>query len=82
LPSPCRQQRRGPQAGHQYRIVVLPNCESDINIYQGLRRGAKGYLLAQPTRDRIVEAVVAVHCGCTDILSLVGEKLATGIFTG
>jgi two-component system, NarL family, response regulator len=61
------------------RIIILTTYDSDEDIYQGLRAGAKGYLLKETPRDQIVEAIVAVHAGRTYIPSLVGEKLAARV---
>jgi two-component system, NarL family, response regulator len=63
------------------RIIILTTYDSDEDIYQGLRAGAKGYLLKDTPRDQIVEAIVAVNSGRTYIPSLVGEKLATRVVT-
>jgi two-component system, NarL family, response regulator len=63
------------------RIIILTTYDSDEDIYQGLRAGAKGYLLKDTPRDQIVDAIVAVHAGRTYIPSLVGEKLATRLVT-
>jgi two-component system, NarL family, response regulator len=63
------------------RIVILTTYDSDEDIYQGLRAGAKGYLLKDAPRDQIVDAIVTVHAGRTYIPSLVGEKLAERMMT-
>jgi two-component system, NarL family, response regulator len=63
------------------RIIILTTYDSDEDIYQGLRAGAKGYLLKDTPRDQIVDAIVAVHAGRTFIPSIVGEKLATRMVT-
>jgi two-component system, NarL family, response regulator len=63
------------------RIIILTTYDSDEDIYQGLRAGAKGYLLKDTPRDQIVDAIVSVHAGRTFIPSLVGEKLAARVVT-
>jgi two-component system, NarL family, response regulator len=63
------------------RIIILTTYESDEDIYQGLRAGAKGYLLKDTPRDQIIDAILAVHAGRTYIPSQVGEKLATRLVT-
>jgi len=58
------------------RIVLLSTFESDEEIFQGLRAGARAYLLKDAPCDEILAAVRAVHAGQKRITEKVGAKLA------
>jgi two-component system NarL family response regulator len=61
------------------RIILLSACEGDENIYQGLRSGAKGYLVKDSPVAELLESVRKVHSGLTYILPAVAAKLALRI---
>jgi two-component system, NarL family, response regulator len=61
------------------KLIILTTYDGDEDIYQGLRAGAKGYLLKDTPREQIVDAIHAVMAGRTYIPSQVGEKLASRI---
>jgi two-component system, NarL family, response regulator len=61
------------------KLIILTTYDGDEDIYQGLRAGAKGYLLKDTPRAQIVEAINAVLAGRTYIPSQVGEKLASRV---
>jgi two-component system NarL family response regulator len=57
------------------RIIVLTTYEGDEDIYQGLRAGAKGYLLKDAEPEELLFAIRAVHKGQKHIPPRVGAKL-------
>lgn len=61
------------------KLIILTTYDGDEDIYQGLRAGAKGYLLKDMPREQIIDAIHAVLAGRTYIPSQVGEKLASRI---
>jgi two-component system, NarL family, response regulator len=61
------------------KLIILTTYDGDEDIYQGLRAGAKGYLLKDMPREQIIDAIHAVIAGRTYIPSQVGEKLASRI---
>ncbi len=63
------------------KLIILTTYDGDEDIYQGLRAGAKGYLLKDSPREQIIEAIYAVLAGRTYIPSQVGEKLASRVGT-
>jgi two-component system, NarL family, response regulator len=63
------------------KLIILTTYDGDEDIYQGLRAGAKGYLLKDTPREQIVDAIHAVIAGRTYIPSQVGEKLASRVNT-
>jgi two-component system, NarL family, response regulator len=61
------------------KLIILTTYDGDEDIYQGLRAGAKGYLLKDTPREHIIDAIHSVIAGRTYIPSQVGEKLASRI---
>ena len=59
------------------RIVLFTACDTDEDIYRGLRAGAKGYLLKDVPRDELIESIRAVGEGKTCIPPAVAAKLAS-----
>ena len=57
------------------RIIVLTTYDGDEDIYQGLRSGAKGYLLKDAEPEELLSAIRAVHKGQKYIPPYVGAKL-------
>lgn len=57
------------------RIIVLTTYDSDEEIYQGLRSGAKGYLLKDAEPEELLSAIRTVHKGQKHIPPQVGAKL-------
>jgi two-component system, NarL family, response regulator len=57
-------------------IIMLTIYDTDEAIYQGLRAGARAYLLKDTPCDEILEVVRAVYEGRRYISTMVGEKLA------
>jgi two-component system NarL family response regulator len=57
------------------RIIVLTTYDGDEDIYQGLRAGAKGYLLKDCKPNELRSAIRTVHRGQKYIPPEVGAKL-------
>jgi two-component system, NarL family, response regulator len=57
------------------RIIVLTTYDSDEEIYQGLRAGAKGYLLKDSEPEELLRAIRTVNRGQQYIPSNVAAKL-------
>ena len=57
------------------RIIVLTTYDGDEDIYQGLRSGAKGYLLKDADPEELLAAIRAVYKGQKYIPPEVGAKL-------
>jgi two-component system, NarL family, response regulator len=57
------------------RIIVLTTYSGDEDIYQGLRSGAKGYLLKDAEPEELLFAIRSVHKGQKHIPPQVGAKL-------
>ena len=58
------------------RVILLTAYDGDEEIFQGLRAGAKGFLLKDMPREELVEAIRTVHRGETCIPPAVAAKLA------
>lgn len=58
------------------RILILTTYDTDEDIYQGLRAGARGYLLKDAATDEILAAIRQVARGQRYLPALVAEKLA------
>jgi two-component system NarL family response regulator len=57
------------------RIIVLTTYDGDEDIYQGLRAGAKGYLLKDAEPQELLSAIRTVYKGQKHIPPQVGAKL-------
>lgn len=57
-------------------IILLTTYDGDEEIYQGLKSGAKAYLLKDISCDEILETIRKVYAGQKHISSQVGAKLA------
>ena len=58
------------------RIILLSALEGDEIIYQGLRAGAKGYLLKETPKEELLDTIRKVYSGRTCIPGDVAAKLA------
>jgi DNA-binding NarL/FixJ family response regulator len=58
------------------RIVILTSYDNEDDIYQGLRAGARGYLLKDSSGDQIIECLLAVHSGRKFLPQVIATKLA------
>lgn len=61
------------------KLVILTTYDTDEDIYQGLRAGARGYLLKDADRGEILEAIRTVARGGTHLPPAVAGKLATHV---
>lgn len=57
------------------RVLVLTTFDDEDLIVDGLRAGAKGYLLKDVSADQLVDAIRAVHRGETQLQSSIQAKL-------
>ena len=58
------------------KIIVLSTYNTDEDIYQALKAGAKAYLLKDSPREQLLESIRSVHSGRLSISSSIGERLA------
>jgi DNA-binding NarL/FixJ family response regulator len=59
----------------QTRVIVLTTFESEQDIHQALKAGARGYLLKDTPRPELLDAIRRVHRGETSIPPSIGQKL-------
>jgi two-component system NarL family response regulator len=59
------------------KIIVLSTYNTDEDIYQALKAGAKAYLLKDSPREQLLESIRSVHSGRLSISSSIGERLAS-----
>lgn len=64
--------RRDPSA----RVVILTTYDTEEDIYQGIREGARGYLLKDARRDEVLDVIRRVHVGEMLLSPNVTAKLA------
>jgi two-component system NarL family response regulator len=57
------------------RIIVLTTFESEQDIHQALKAGARGYLLKDTPRLELLDGIRRVHCGETCIPPRISQKL-------
>ncbi|MDX2243591.1 MAG: response regulator transcription factor [Leptolyngbyaceae cyanobacterium bins.302] len=57
------------------RLIVLTTYEGDEDIYQGLRAGARGYLLKDAKPEELLSAIRAVQQGQKHVPPHIGAKL-------
>ena len=67
--------RRDPSA----RLVVLTTYDSDLDISNAIKAGAKGYLLKDAPTEDLLHCIREVHAGGTSINASLVAKLATSI---
>ena len=58
------------------RVVILTTYDTEEDIYQGIRAGARGYLLKDARRNEVLDAIRRVHAGETLLSPNVTAKLA------
>ena len=63
------------------RFIILTTFDEDEDIYQGLRAGAKAYLLKDAPRDELLKCIRDVHEGQTIIPPPIAAKLADRLTT-
>jgi len=71
--------RQKAQLGLSSPVIILTTFDDDISVLEGLRLGAKGYLLKDVTFAKLTEAVRTVASGGTLISPVVTERLRKGI---
>jgi DNA-binding NarL/FixJ family response regulator len=59
------------------RVIVQTIYDTDEEIYQAIRAGAKGYLLKDATLEELLDSIRRVHAGETCISPALGAKLAS-----
>ena len=59
------------------RVIVHTTYDTDEEIYQAVRAGAKGYLLKDAPLEDLLDSIRKVHAGETCIPPALGAKLAT-----
>jgi two-component system NarL family response regulator len=59
------------------RIIIQTTYDTDEEIYQAIKAGAKGYLLKDAPLDELLESIRKVHAGETCIPPALGAKLAS-----
>jgi len=59
----------------QTRVIVLTTFESEQDIHQALKAGARGYLLKDTPRPELLGAIRRVHRGETCIPPRISQKL-------
>jgi two-component system NarL family response regulator len=59
------------------RVIVHTTYDTDEEIYQAIRAGAKGYLLKDAPLEELLAAIRKVHAGETCIPPALGAKLAS-----
>ena len=61
------------------RIIVLTTFDTDTDIANAIRAGARGYLLKDAQREDLLESIRRVHAGETTIAPSLVAKLAAGV---
>jgi len=61
------------------RVIVLTTFDTDNEISQAIKAGAKGYLLKDAPREELLECIRKVHAGEMWIPPLLVAKLAAGM---
>ena len=59
------------------RVIVQTTYDTDEEIYQAIRAGAKGYLLKDAPLEELLDSIRRVHAGETFIPPALGAKLAS-----
>lgn len=61
------------------RIIMLTTFDTDTDIANAIKAGAKGFLLKDAPREDLLAAIRSVHAGETSIAGALLTKLASGI---
>ena len=67
--------RRICQAWPETHIIILTTYDADDLVFQGIRAGARGYLLKDASSERLVEAIRGVVRGESSIDPIVARKV-------
>jgi DNA-binding NarL/FixJ family response regulator len=60
-------------------VLILTTFDDDVLVLEGLRSGAKGYLLKDVSLEQLVDAIRDLHEGKTLIQPAVTERLLRGL---
>jgi DNA-binding NarL/FixJ family response regulator len=71
--------RRMVEAGISIPTIILTTFDDDVSVLEGLRLGAKGYLLKDVSLAKLTEAVRVVAAGGTLVSPVVSERLLRGL---
>lgn len=61
------------------RVIVLTTYDTDEEIFQAVKAGARAYLLKDARREELLEVIVKVHAGQTFYPQALAAKLAERI---
>jgi len=61
------------------RIIMLTTFDTDTDIANAIKAGAKGFLLKDAPREDLLAAIRSVHAGETSLAGALLTKLASGI---
>ena len=67
------------EAGITIPAILLTTFDDDELVLQGMRAGAKGFLLKDVTLENLVKAIETVHQGETYIQPVVTERILKGL---
>lgn len=67
------------QEGRQLPIILLTTFDDDAALLEGIRAGARGFLLKDVSFERLTEAVRLVAAGETLIRPVVTERILRGL---
>jgi len=66
-------------AGIEVPTIILTTFDDNELVLQGLRAGARGYLLKDVSLDALVEAIESVHKGGTMVKPALTERILKGL---
>jgi len=67
------------EAGIAIPAILLTTFDDDELVLEGMRAGARGFLLKDVTLDNLVKAIEIVHQGETYLQPVVTEKILKGL---
>jgi DNA-binding NarL/FixJ family response regulator len=67
------------EQGMEVPVILLTTFDDDEFFLQGMKAGAKGFLLKDVTLESLVKAIEAVHRGDTYIQPVVTERILKGM---
>lgn len=67
------------ERGMEVPVILLTTFDDDEFFLQGMKAGAKGFLLKDVTLESLVKAIEAVHRGDTYIQPMVTERILKGL---
>lgn len=66
-------------ATYQPPTLILTTFDDDVHVLEGLKAGAKGYLLKDVSLEQLVSAIHTLHQGKTLIQPAITERLIQGL---